>query len=77
MPTTGEPHSDNQAPNDEVVPAAGALETATNGPRHAAKKSRRRIWPRKRWVQIVLSLGIVLVLIVGAAAGYAYYQSKS
>jgi len=75
MPTTGEPHSDNQAPNDEVVPAAGALETATNGPRHAAKKSRRRIWPRKRWVQIVLSLGIVLVLIVGAAAGYAYYQS--
>ncbi len=55
------------------------LEPATpthRGPRHAAKRRRRQFWPRKRWAQIVLSLGLVFVLVVGGFAGYLYYQAN-
>jgi LCP family protein required for cell wall assembly len=50
--------------------------TSSRHGRHAAHRRKRRLWPRRRWVQITLVLGLVLVLLVGSYAGYLYYQAN-
>ena len=49
---------------------------APRGPRHAAPKPKRHLWPRNRWARASLSLLIVVVLIVGGFAGYVAYQAS-
>ena len=46
------------------------------GPRHAARKPKRSLWPRNRWARAGLSLFIALVLLVGAGVGYVAYQAS-
>lgn len=70
-------HPDAPVPALGTEPASPTTTAAppSSGPRHAAKKTRRRFWPRTRWVQVVTVIGIVVVLIVGSFAGYLYWQS--
>jgi LCP family protein required for cell wall assembly len=69
------PSEDLPQPIEAASPTVDAPEAKSRGPKHAAAKKRRRFWPRNRWIQALLSLAIVLVLLVGAAAGYTYYQT--
>jgi len=62
-------------PPPENSAGSDAQANPPGGPRHAAPKKRRRFWPSKRWVQIVLSLCLVLALIVIAGSGYLYWES--
>jgi len=46
------------------------------GPRHAAPRRRRRFWPRKRWVQVTLTIGLVMVVAVASYSGYVWYEAN-
>ena len=59
-----------------LEPSTNPVPAPRSGPRHAAKRPPRRFWPRKRWVQVTLALGLVLVLLVGSYAGYLYYEAN-
>jgi LCP family protein required for cell wall assembly len=59
-----------------LEPSASNVPAPRSGPRHAAKQQRRRYWPRKRWAQLLIVGGLVLVLLVGSFAGYLYYEAN-
>ena len=46
------------------------------GPRHAAPRRRRRLWPSNRWARLGLTLFIVFALIIAGYAGYVTYQAS-
>jgi LCP family protein required for cell wall assembly len=59
-----------------LEPSASNVPAPRSGPRHAAKKQRRRYWPRRRWAQVLLAGGLALVLLVASFAGYLYYEAN-
>ncbi len=80
-PTSEQPEADDHGPSDAPSAPEPANGASSNGPRHRATRGTRRqrrrakVRARKHWKlrRTLFIVGVVIVLLVGAAGGYVYY----
>ena len=53
-----------------------AAPTQTRSAARRPTRTKRRLWPSNRWARLGLTLGIVLILIVGGYVGYVGYEAS-